>query len=137
MKRIAAPAMAPKTRNAALIRSPSGAEPEPPRKRSSPRTSGRPRLRKALAASDGEHTWWLAADGYGAQAVRMGPAADWPLDTLSALAKTAADGTVAVGKNVRKFDELETARTAAWHAGIVAVTLRTSYQVALLRCPPP
>jgi hypothetical protein len=90
-----------------------------------------------LAASDGENTWWLAADGYGAQAVRMGSAADWPLDTLSALAKAAADGTVAVGKNVRKFAELETARAAAWHAGIVAVTLRTSYQVALLRCPPP
>jgi len=88
-----------------------------------------------LAASDGEYTWWLAADGYGTQIVRMGMAADWPLDTMSASAKVGADGTVAAGKHSRKFAELETARSATWHAGIVAVTLRTSYQVALLRCP--
>jgi len=88
-----------------------------------------------LAASDGEYTWWLAADGYGTQLVRMGMAADWPLDTMSASAKVNLDGTVTTGKHSRKFAELETARSATWHAGIVAVTLRTSYQVALLRCP--
>jgi len=90
-----------------------------------------------LATSDGESTWWIAADGYGAQLVRMGSAADWPLDMLSAAAKAAADGTVAIGKHSHRFAELETAHGAVAHAGIVAVTLRTSYQVALLRCPQP
>ncbi len=87
-----------------------------------------------LAASDGETTWWLAADGYGAQLVRMGAAADWPLDTMSAAAKAGADGSVTAGKLSRKFVELESARGAVVHEGIVAVTLRTSYQVAVLRC---
>lgn len=90
-----------------------------------------------LAASDGESTWWLAADGYGVQLVRMGGAADWPLNPAPSGAKAGADGTVTVGNQSCKFAELETAHAAVVYAGIVAVTLRTSYQVALLRCQPP
>ncbi len=90
-----------------------------------------------LAVSDGEQTWWLAADGYGAQLVRMGSAADWPLDIQSAALKVSADGTLSAGRYTHKFVELESARGAVWHAGIIAVTLGTSYQVALLRCPQP
>lgn len=88
-----------------------------------------------LAASDGDSTWWLAADGYGAQAVRMGLANDWPLDTAPTPVKVGADGAVTAGKFSRKFVELETAHAAVSHDGIVAVALRTSYQVALLRVP--
>jgi hypothetical protein len=90
-----------------------------------------------LATSDGETTWWLAADGYGAQLVRMGSAADWPLDLNAkpASLRVNADGSVNAGKHSCKFVELESARAAVWHEGIIAVTLGTSYQVALLRCP--
>jgi hypothetical protein len=91
-----------------------------------------------LAASDGQNTWWVAADGYGAQTVRMGPAKDWPLDARTAAAamvvKVSADGAVTAGQLSRKFAELETAHAAVSHGGIVAVALRTSYQVGLLRC---
>ena len=90
-----------------------------------------------LGASDGEHTWWLAADGYGAQLVRMGSAADWPLETPSTPLNVKADGSVSAGKYSRKFVELQSAQGAMWHAGVIAVTLQTSYQVALLRCPQP
>ncbi len=92
-----------------------------------------------LAASDGDTTWWLAADGYGVQLVRMGSALDWPLgappSAMPSAATVGADGTVTAGKQSRKFAELETAHTAVVCAGIIAVTLHTSYQVALLRCP--
>jgi hypothetical protein len=44
---------------------------------------------------------------------------------------------VAAGALSRDFPELESAAGWAWHAGLLAVTLRTSYQVALLRCPMP
>lgn len=91
-----------------------------------------------LAASDGESTWWLAADGYGTQAVRMGARGDWPLDTNtpgSLPASVTAEGKLSVGQYSGKWVELETANAAVWHAGVVAVTLRTSYQVALLRGP--
>lgn len=89
-----------------------------------------------LAASDGENTWWVAADGYGAQTVRMGSAKDWPFDTMATAAtpvRVSADGAVTAGKLSRKFAELETAHAAVALGGIVAVALRTSYQVALLR----
>lgn len=88
-----------------------------------------------LAASDGEHTWWLAADGYGAQLVRMGNDEDWPPQPMDAPVRVANDGTVSASKQKQKFTELESADTCVWHAGILAVTLRTSYQVALLRVP--
>ena len=90
-----------------------------------------------LAASDGDTTWWIAADGYGVQLVRMGRAGDWPLTPAPPMAKAGADGTVTMEKQSRKFAELETAHTAVVCAGIIAVTLRTSYQVALLRSPQP
>ncbi len=88
-----------------------------------------------LAASDGEYTWWLAGDGYGMQAVRMGSQTDWPLQTTSAASpvRVALDGTVTAGKQSRRFTELESADACVWHGGLLAVTLRTSYQVALLR----
>ena len=90
-----------------------------------------------LAASDGDTTWWLAADGYGVQLVRMGSALDWPLGAAPSAIKVGADGTVTAGKQSGKFAELETAQSAVGCAGIIAVTLRTSYQVALLRCLQP
>ena len=89
-----------------------------------------------LAASDGNHTWWLAADGYGQQAVRMGAAADWPLEAGTPV-KVSESGAITLAGKTHSFAELETARGALWHSGILAVVLRTSYQVALLRCPQP
>jgi hypothetical protein len=89
-----------------------------------------------LAASDGSDTWWLAGDGYGTQAVRMGSASDWPLERRAGSVQVSAAGTVAAGAVKREFPELETASGCAWHAGLLAVTLRISYQVALVRCPP-
>ena len=87
-----------------------------------------------LAASDGTDTWWLAADGYGIQGLRMGRSEDWPLQSLPARASVAGDGTLTrLGQAAQKFAELETAESCAWHEGVLAVTLRTSYQVALLR----
>lgn len=89
-----------------------------------------------LAASDGQATWCIAADGYGQQTVRMGSAADWPLNE-GFVVKATPQGAINVTGKVYAFPELETAHTAVWHEGILAVVLRTSYQVALLRCPPP
>ncbi len=89
-----------------------------------------------LAASDGTDTWWLAADGYGIQSLRMGRSEDWPLQSLPVRASVAGDGTVTrSGQAAQKFAELETAESCTWYEGVLAVTLRTSYQVALLRCP--
>lgn len=89
-----------------------------------------------LAASDGMSTWWIAADGYGQQLVRMGAAGDWPLAPMDAatVAKVNAGGFVVFGGRSHPFPELETAHGAVWHEGVLAVVLRTSYQVALLRC---
>ena len=89
-----------------------------------------------LAASDGVHTWWLAADGYGQQVVRMGAAEDWPLTSATPV-KVSESGAITRADKTHGFPELETARGAVWHGGILAVVLRTSYQVALLRCPQP
>lgn len=89
-----------------------------------------------LAAGDGNHTWWLAADGYGQQAVRMGAAADWPLEAGTPV-KVSESGAITLAGKTHSFAELEIARGALWHSGILAVVLRTSYQVALLRCPQP
>ena len=90
-----------------------------------------------LAASDGQHTWWVAADGYGQQCVRMGAASEWPLESAdkSAASKVSEAGAIVLAGRSHPFPELETARDAVWHNGILAVVLRTSYQVALLRCP--
>lgn len=90
-----------------------------------------------LAASDGQHTWWLAADGYGQQCVRMGAASEWPLESAGkdVAAKVGAGGFVVMAGRTHPFPELETAHDAVWQGGILAVVLRTSYQVALLRCP--
>jgi hypothetical protein len=90
-----------------------------------------------LAASDGQHTWWLAADGYGRQCVRVGAASEWPLQPgdKQIAAKVGEGGFVVLAGRTHPFPELETARDAVWHHGILAVVLRTSYQVALLRCP--
>ena len=90
-----------------------------------------------LAASDGQDTWWLAADGYGIQSVRLGRIEDWPLQAPPAVVRVANDGTVTARKHEQKFTELDTSSACVWHAGILAVTLRTSYQVALLRFPWP
>jgi hypothetical protein len=90
-----------------------------------------------LAASDGEHTWWLAADGYGLQCVRMGRAADWSLQrssqTGSEPVQVSAAGEVRARTHSETFNELASATACVWHNGILAVTLRTSYQVSLLR----
>lgn len=90
-----------------------------------------------LAASDGQHTWWLAADGYGQQCVRMGAATEWPLEAAdkSVAAKVSEGGFMVMAGRTHPFPELETAHDAVWQGGILAVVLRTSYQVALLRCP--
>jgi hypothetical protein len=90
-----------------------------------------------LAASDGADTWQLAGDGYGTQAVRMGSATEWPLEGAHAGVQVSGAGTVTAGALKRELPELETATGWAWHAGLLAVTLRTSYQVALVRCPKP
>ena len=90
-----------------------------------------------LAASDGADTWWLAADGYGIQSLRMGRTEDWPLQAARALVRVSGDGAVNARNHAQKFVELEAAESCVWHAGILAVTLRTSYQVALLRLPLP
>jgi hypothetical protein len=90
-----------------------------------------------LAASDGAGVCWLAADGYGVQTIGMGAAEDWPLQPAPALVRVSTDGTVTSRNHAQKFIELETAEACVWHAGILAVTLRTSYQVALLRFPLP
>lgn len=90
-----------------------------------------------LAASDGEYTWWLAADGFGAQAVRMGTLADWPLNPVqasnTASVRVTADGIVKSSRHALRVTELESADDCVSHGGLLAVTLRTSYQVALLR----
>ena len=90
-----------------------------------------------MAASDGQHTWWLAADGYGQQCVRIGAASEWPLEAgdKSITAKVGDGGFVVIAGRTHPFPELETAHDAVWQGGILAVVLRTSYQVALLRCP--
>jgi hypothetical protein len=82
-----------------------------------------------LAATDGADTWRIMGDGYGTQAVRMGTSADWPVEP--------AAGSDAAGALAREFPELESASGQAWQAGLLAVTLRTSYRVALVRCPRP
>lgn len=89
-----------------------------------------------LAASDGTDTWRLAGDGYGTQALRMGSNAEWPVEPASGSVRVSSAGTIAAGALSRDFPELEAANAWAWHAGLLAVTLSTSYQVALLRCPP-
>ena len=90
-----------------------------------------------LAASDGADTWRLAGDGYGTQALRMGASADWPVEPAAGPVRISSAGTVAAGALSRDFPEQESAAGWAWHAGLLTVTLRTSYQVALLRCPMP
>lgn len=91
-----------------------------------------------LAASDGEATWWLAADGYGIQSLRMGRIEDWPLtDGSRAPVSVSGDGAITARNHSQKFIELDTAESCVWHGGVLAVTLRTSYQVALLRFPLP
>jgi len=90
-----------------------------------------------LAASDGMDTWRLAGDGYGTQALRMGAGADWPVAPADSRVRVSSTGTVTAGALSREFPDLESAAAWAWHAGLLAVTLRTSYQVALLRCPLP
>ena len=90
-----------------------------------------------LAASDGTDTWRLSADGYGTQALRMGSASDWPLERAAARVQVSNIGEVSTGTSKRVFPTLQTANGWAWHAGVLAVTVRTSYQVALVRCPLP
>ena len=90
-----------------------------------------------LAASDGTDTFRLAADGYGTQAMRMGSISDWPLERSDARVHVSGAGELSSGAGKWTFPALQTAAGWAWHADVLAVTVRTSYQVALVRCPLP